>query len=303
MNTIYQRLFLAFLLVLGLSACSKVEYDYKALGFSDQGEMLAAHAQGYHTKQKLVDMTKSSPSIAPPIAVATKPQAPVASEPDVPASGVNQQASIQTESSQKPETQTQEVSVSALTDAAANCNTVKACANVMLNAASVEAMPVIMNAARQVDAMLKPGRGDRKLARKLNNDGLEMLKLRKLPDAAALLTRAREADGADEEIIANLVYAYSEDSNYTKAEQLAYEGLLLNPRRSNIWLPIAIAKQKQGKEKEALQAMWIAWQFSGDKERMLNAMDKRIAEETDAGLKTMFVNAKAWTVSGQKPSF
>jgi predicted Zn-dependent protease len=78
---------------------------------------------------------------------------------------------------------------------------------------------------------------------------------------------------------------------------------LLNPRRANIWLPIAIAKQKQNKPNEALQAMWLAWQFSGDKQRMLNLLDKRIAEETDGSLKAMYVNARAWSVDGKKPSF
>jgi predicted Zn-dependent protease len=183
------------------------------------------------------------------------------------------------------------------------CDTVRTCADAMLSAAKKEALLSAMESAQRIDAMQKPERGDRKLARKLNTEGLEVLKQRNLADAVALFTKAHDADRADEEIISNLIYAYGEDGNFTKAEQLAYDGLLLNPRRANIWLPIAIAKQKQNKSDEALQAMWLAWQFSGDKQRMLDLLDKRIAEETDASLNSLYVNAKAWAVDGKKPGF
>ena len=56
---------LPVILSLGLVACSKVEYDFKALGFTDKAEMGAAFTQGYHTKQKLTEMVK-------PVAVAAR---------------------------------------------------------------------------------------------------------------------------------------------------------------------------------------------------------------------------------------
>jgi hypothetical protein len=36
---------------------------------------------------------------------------------------------------------------------------------------------------------------------------------------------------------------------------------------------------------------------------MLTLLDKRIAEEVDGGLKSMYANAKAWAIEGKKPSF
>jgi len=265
--------------------CSKVEYDYKALGFASKDEMQAAFDKGYQTKQKLDEMTKPEPVAVAPAPAVIEPN-PTASAPLVSVT-------------QPP---TQESNGDAAQAAAANCESVKACAEAMLGAARNEALPVVMDAARRIDGMTKPERGDRKVARKLNNEGLEAVKQHNLPDAVAILTKARNTDRADEEIIANLIYAYGEDSNFAKAEQLAYEGLLLNPRRSNIWLSIAIAKQKQGSSSEALQAMWITWQFSSDKEGMLKLLDKRIAEETDSGLKLMYTNAKSWSVDGKKPN-
>lgn len=278
-----------------LAGCSKVEYDYKALGFSSNNEMQAAFDKGYQTKQKLDEMTKPVP------VAATAPQTPavVESSPVVAASQVepvvSQVAAI-------PPSPAQETNSAAVLAAASACDSVRACAEAMLGAAKIESVASAMEAARRIGAMPKPQRGDRKLARKLNSEGLESLKQRKLPDAAATLTQALEADPADEEILSNLIFAYNEDGNVSKAEQLAYNGLLLNPKRANIWLPIAIAKQKQGKPNEALEALWIAWQFSEDKERMLVLLEKRISEETDDAMKKMYATAKAWVLEGKKPS-
>lgn len=282
------RILTVAFIVAALVGCSKAEYDFKALGFASKGDMEAAFSKGYHTKQKLDEM------ITPPAAVVAAPPAQVqpapASEP-----APQPQAAVASQAAPPPQAPTSE--------AIASCDSVRVCADAMLAAAKREALPGAMESALRIDAMPKPQRGDRKLARKLNAEGLESLKQRRLPEAAATLSKALQADPGDEEIISNLIYAYSEDSNFTKAEQLAYDGLLLNPRRANIWLPLAIAKQKQNKPNEALQAMWLAWQFSGDKQRMLNLLDKRIAEETDGGLKSMYGNAKAWAVDGKKPSF
>jgi uncharacterized protein YecT (DUF1311 family) len=65
---------LAFLLPIALcvaiTACSKIEYDYKALGFADSAAMESAFAKGYQTKQKLDEMTPkvaASPTVPTPI--------------------------------------------------------------------------------------------------------------------------------------------------------------------------------------------------------------------------------------------
>ena len=58
MNIISIHTFLfPVVLSLGLMACSKVENDYKALGFTDKTEMEVAFSKGYHTKQRLVEET------------------------------------------------------------------------------------------------------------------------------------------------------------------------------------------------------------------------------------------------------
>ena len=183
------------------------------------------------------------------------------------------------------------------------CQTAQACVALMLMAAKEENISLALEIAGTIDAMPKPERGVRKVARQLNKDGLESLALKKYDAAAALFTQAREADPLDEEIVANLVFTYSEAKQYEKSEQLAVSALPLNSKRSNLWFPIAIAKQKQGRDSEALQAMWLTWQFSQNKPKLLQLIDKRIDEESDESLKSMFVNAKLWVVDGRKPIF
>lgn len=57
------------LLALSVASCGKQEvtYDPTALGFSNKDEMNAAFAKGYHSKQKLLEMTAQTQSSPPPV--------------------------------------------------------------------------------------------------------------------------------------------------------------------------------------------------------------------------------------------
>ena len=273
---------LVFVGLLIISGCSEVKYDFKALGFQDKAEMESAFNKGYHTKQKLDQMISVTAKELPP-----KVTIPPPAEAEVTATAAPATA-IDTAPQQ--------------TQQGSTCSSVRECAEIMLASAKTENLSQAMNAAKQIDEMLKPQRGDRKIARKLNSEGLEALKVKKYDEAASIFINAKAADNLDEEIVANLVFTYSEAKDFVKSEKTAFEALLLNPRRANLWLPIAIAKQKQGKSKEALQAMWLAWQFTENKQRFLDLIEKRSAEDTDESLKSMFLVAKAWFVENKRPS-
>jgi len=87
------RALIAIIAFLAVSGCSKVEYDYKALGFASKAEMEDAHNKGYHTKQKLAEMTEQAPTVAAPLSsapvsaptvAATEPVAPPQAAPVAP---------------------------------------------------------------------------------------------------------------------------------------------------------------------------------------------------------------------------
>ena len=268
--------------LLSISGCSEVKYDFKALGFQDKAEMESAFNKGYHTKQKLDQMISVVAKELPPKVIISPPAeaevtASIAPAPAIEAAPQQPQQSL-------------------------TCPSVRECAEIMIMSAKTENLSQAMNAAKQIDEMLKPQRGDRKIARKLNGEGLEALKMKKYDEAASIFINAKAADNLDEEIVANLVFTYSEAKDFVKSEKTAFEALLLNPRRANLWLPIAIARQKQGKSKEALQAMWLAWQFTENKQRFLDLIEKRSAEDTDESLKSMFLVARAWFVENKRPS-
>ncbi|CDS53403.1 hypothetical protein [Polaromonas sp. CG9_12] len=184
-----------------------------------------------------------------------------------------------------------------------SCLNVVGCVEFMLSAARIENIALAMDAAKNIDLLQKPQRGDRKLARKLNAEALDALKDKNYELAASTFMSARLADGLDEEIVANLVFTYSAAKAYAQSEKTAYEGILINPRRANLWLPIAVAKQKQGKSKEALQAMWLSWQFTENKQRLLELIEKRSIEDDDDDLKVMFADSKNWFINNKKPVF
>ena len=292
-------------LALGLTACIKVEYDYKALGFADKSEMVAAFAKGYHTKQKFDEMAPKVAAAPAPQSAASEPvltvsaprdaNSPVIVDPSTPAPQA-------TESAKSEPPKEAPKAVETIVDISV-CTTLQTCVDWMLIAARTENMGQVLGLAKQIDAMPKPQRGDRKLARKLNADGLDLFSQKKYSEAASVLIKARELDPMDEEIAGSIAFAYGESRNYPLAEKYAYEAILLNPRRSNHWAVLGLAKQGQGKNKEALQAMWIVWQFSKDKQQLTEFFEKRIGGETDENIKSLYTSSKSWLVDGKKPSF
>jgi hypothetical protein len=68
-------------------------------------------------------------------------------------------------------------------------------------------------------------------------------------------------------------------------------------------MPLGVAQAKRGNPSLGLQALWLAWQFSADKEKMLSGIEKKIAEEQDEALKTFYATGRSWLVENKKPDF
>ncbi len=185
----------------------------------------------------------------------------------------------------------------------ANCTTATDCAKAMLGFAKSENLAGAMQAASSIDSLTKPQRGDRATARKLDQDGLAALKASNANDAVKLFAQAHDADPGDEEIISNLAYAYSADEQLAKSEDTAVLALSLNPRRTSVWAPLAVTLAKEGRQDQAVEAMWLAFQFSGDKQKTLNFIDTRLAAESDPAVRKMYTDSKAWLTQNRRPEF
>lgn len=299
MNKYTHYFFIVIVSSFGLYGCSKVEYDYKTLGFANPTEMESAFSKGYHTKQKFTEMMALKVAEMAPTSQITA-SATISKEP-APLLTENTSMSHMTEAAKSDSLKDlPKVGEAKIVDAA--CVTLQACADAMLLSARTENIGQALEFAKLINAMPKPARGDRKLARKLNADGLNSLKIQNFDEAISLFVSARSADPLDEEIVGNLAYTYGEAKNYFQAEKVAYEGLLINARRANFWSTIALAKQAQGKQNEALQSMWLMWQFAQNRTNIIKLFENEISEEKDENKKSLFVSAKSWLVDGVKPN-
>ena len=300
--------------LLSISACADREGDAKRLGFDSAKEMDDIRAAGYSTKQKYLEMgglaeaRRGQPILATSPAPSNVEAAPTAApKGDVPNPSlkspseqpVGPSTNAATGSTSAPQPATPQGTAAAID--LDECVDVGSCVNIMLRAARADSFTGAIDVATKIDGFVKPARGDRKRARQLNQQGLDALRRREVPEAIMLLTKARNADLSDEEVIGNLIFAYVEDNNYTKATILALDGFALNPRSANLWLSFGVAQQKQGKSKDALAAIWLAWQFSKDREKMLNWLNSKIADEKDEAMASFYVKGKAWVTENKSP--
>ncbi|MGF6775852.1 tetratricopeptide repeat protein [Paraburkholderia sp. GAS334] len=184
-----------------------------------------------------------------------------------------------------------------------NCTTAVDCAKSMLVFAKSENLAGAMQAASIIDSLSKPHRGDRVTARKLNSDGLNALNASKPDDAVKLFAEANQSDPGDVEIISNLSYAYAADSQLTKSEDTAVLALAINPRRTSVWAPLAETIAKEDRPDQAVEAMWLAYQFSGDKQKTLDFISSRMSNERDPKVLNMYAASKAWFVENKRPDF
>lgn len=185
---------------------------------------------------------------------------------------------------------------------AGRCATAVECVKSMLASAKAEDLASAMDAAKTIDGFPRAARGDRSTARKLNQDGLNALQASKLDEALRLFTQARQADPSDQEIVGNLAYAYAASGQLAKSEDTAVLALSLNPRRTSVWAPLAATLAKERRQDQAVEAMWLAYQFSGDKQKTLSFIDSRLSAETDLDALKMYTVSKAWLVQSIKPS-
>jgi tetratricopeptide (TPR) repeat protein len=186
---------------------------------------------------------------------------------------------------------------------AKNCDTPSACYRSMLDAGKLGDLAAAMNLSQRLDSLPKPSRGDRKAAREANKLGLDALSASRPAEAVRNLLTASIADPADVEAISNLAYAYAAAGDNQRAENAAITALALSSRRTSVWAPLAVTLSKEGRAYDALSAMWLALQFSSDKQKSLSFIDTRIDAESDPATKLMYQQSKAWFVEDKKPSF
>lgn len=130
----------------------------------------------------------------------------------------------------------------------------------------------------KIEAFSKPTTGDRKAARKLNEQGLAALKAEEYIQALAALKSAVSTDPADVEVLNNYVYALIKAKRLPEAESEGGRLLTISPGRSSAWANLAEIYALNNKNDEAVAALILAFQFSSNKDRTVTFLNERSAD-------------------------
>ena len=130
----------------------------------------------------------------------------------------------------------------------------------------------------KIEAFPKPATGDRKAARKLNEQGLAALKNDDFVQALASLKNATATDPADVEILNNYVYALIKAKRLQDAESEAGRLLTIAPGRSSAWANLAEVYALKNRNEEAVAALVLAFQFSSNKDRTVTFLNERAGD-------------------------
>lgn len=137
----------------------------------------------------------------------------------------------------------------------------------MLSGASDNNEALLLQAKQQLEARPKVARGNRKTARKLNDDGLAAFNQQNYPVALARFEEAIKADPADVEIHNNLGLALLKAGKLTEAETALFNTLSLQPNRSGAWINLAELYAQQQKVPATLGALRNTYRFSGNPDK------------------------------------
>lgn len=173
---------------------------------------------------------------------------------------------------------------------AGDCNAIGACVQQTLVAATQGDLDGVRRIATLIDALPKPDLGNKAVARKLNAAALEALKADDVAGAITQLRQARQENPQDVEIAANLGFALVKANDPNAAQTVLKEAVLLNPRRTSTWTPLAEALALSGQMDQAKAALWVAFQWSSNRDKSLAFYLDRSTKETRPALTQLYTH-------------
>lgn len=158
---------------------------------------------------------------------------------------------------------------------ASKCGDFYDCFNVMLQSTDPRNPEAISVAAARIAEFQKPARGNRKVARELNTNGLAEFKKDNLTESVTLLQQASTEDPGDVEILSNLGFALLKANRAQEARRALGSSLAINPRRTSAWVPMADVLFEIGDNDSAIAALLLAYEFSENKEKTRTFFDRK----------------------------
>ena len=171
-----------------------------------------------------------------------------------------------------------------------DCTTVTACVQQTLAAARDADIDQVRKIATTIDSMPKPSLGNRPIARQLNQLGIEALKRDDFPVALDKLRQALAENPRDVEVAGNLGYAMVKSGQAAEAVEVLQAAVVIDPRRTSTWTPLAEAYALAGRRDDARAAMWVSFQWSANREKSLSFYQDRMARETRPPLQALYAH-------------
>jgi uncharacterized protein YdgA (DUF945 family) len=169
-----------------------------------------------------------------------------------------------------------------------DCTTVALCVQQTLAAARDADIDQVRKIATTLDSMPKPNLGNRPVSRQLNQLGIEALKRDDLPVALDKLRQALAENPRDVEVAGNLGYAMVKSGQAAEAVEVLQAAVVIDPRRTSTWTPLAEAYALAGRREDARSALWVSFQWSGNREKSLSFYQDRMTRETRPQLQALY---------------
>ena len=137
----------------------------------------------------------------------------------------------------------------------------------------------ILAAKSLLEKQPKPPKGDKKSARKLNEQGLKFISSQEYNRAELLFEKASQLDPSDIEILNNYGYALMKSNQLVYAESFLTTALTIQPDRVTAWANYADTLTLSGKKELAVAAYLNALRFSKDRVKTVKYFNKQLDEE------------------------
>lgn len=132
----------------------------------------------------------------------------------------------------------------------------------------------------------KPVKGDKRSARKLNDEGLVLFNAQQYEKASQIFEKANQLDPADIEILNNYGIALLKSNNLDRAWAVLVKVLTIKPDRAPAWANLGDILSRQGKEELAIAGYLNTYRFSKDRDKTHHFFQDQLAKENDDNIRS-----------------
>jgi Flp pilus assembly protein TadD len=115
----------------------------------------------------------------------------------------------------------------------------------------------------------KPAKGDKKAARKINEEALKFISTQQYDQALPLFAKATQKDPSDVEILNNYGFVLMKSRDLDRALLVLIKTLTMKPDRASAWANLADVLALQGHVDLATAGYMNTYRFSGNREKTL----------------------------------